>query len=257
MQEEYEAVVLERWGAPGLMVGDHQARGWRITAQGYAFGESLGELRQVLKLAKQLGVRRLQFDESRAVPAYLERFIVNEWDGGLLMPNVRLEFVGLGYAEDAVPQELVFSGESETANYFRNGEVVNRGDYDAPLRAELDLTYPADDNFNRHLLIVLGILELEVTDPREQVYTFIFRVPTVSRRGVVVIDSGVERYGVWYPDWYQLRDFERKELPRVPVSRTVSGRWQVWLQVKPRNDELYTFTLHGARVKMVQRYDQW
>jgi hypothetical protein len=75
VQEEYEAVVLERWGAPGLIVGAHQARGWRITAQGYAFGESLSELRQVLGLAKRLGVQRLQFDESRAVPAYLERFV--------------------------------------------------------------------------------------------------------------------------------------------------------------------------------------
>jgi len=258
VQEEYEAVVLERWGAPGLMVGAHQARGWRITAQGYAFGESLSELRQVLGLAKRLGVQRLQFDESRVVPAYLERFAVSEWDGGLLMPNVRLEFVGVGYAEDAMAQALVFSGASGTTNYARNGEVRNRGDYEAALRVELDLTYPASERTDEHLDIFLGVYEIGVPDPREVEREFIFRVPTETRRGVVVIDSGVERYGLWYPDWYRLVDIgERRELPRVPVSRTALGRWQVSLRVKAFNNGLYVFTVHGARVRALQRYSQW
>jgi len=258
VQEEYEAVVLERWGAPGLMVGAHQARGWRITAQGYAFGESLSELRQVLGLAKRLGVQRLQFDEWRVVPAYLERFAVSEWDGGLLMPNVRLEFVGVGYAEDAMPQTLLFSGASGTTNYARNGEVRNRGDYEAALRVELDLTYPASERTDEHLDIFLGLYEIGVSDPREVEREFIFRVPTETRRGVVVIDSGVERYGLWYPDWYRLVDIgERRELPRVPVSRTASGRWQVSLRVKAFNNGLYAFTVHEARVRVLQRYSQW
>lgn len=258
VQEEYEAVVLERWGAPGLVVGEHQARGWRITAQGYAFGESLSELRQVLGLAKRLGVQRLQFDESRVVPAYLERFVVSDWDGGLLMPNVRMEFVGVGYAEDAEAQALVWSGASGTADYVRNGEVVNRGDYEAPLRVVLDLTYPASEDTDEHLDVFLGIYEIGVSDPRQVERSFIFRVPSVTRRGTVVIDSGVERYGLWYPDWYRLWDIgERRALPRVPVSRVAHGRWQVSLQVKAFNNPLYTFTVHGARVEVLQRYSQW
>lgn len=258
VQEEYEAVVLERWGAPGLVVGEHQARGWRITAQGYAFGESLSELRQALGLAKRLGVQRLQFDESRVVPAYLERFVVSDWDGGLLMPNVRMEFVGVGYAEDAEAQALVWNGASGTADYVRNGEVVNRGDYEAPLRVVLDLTYPASEDTDERLDVFLGIYEIVAGDPRSVERSFIFRVPSETRRGTVVIDSGVERYGLWYPDWYRLWDIgERRALPRVPVSRVADGRWQVSLQVKALNNPLYTFTVHGARVEVLQRYSQW
>ena len=251
IQEEYDATKLEPFNDIGLLVGHHQPREWRINAQGYAFGDDVNQLRAVLTLAKQQGVQPLRFAPDRVIPAYLERFQVSEWDGALLIPNVRLHFIGIGYATDTTPQQVDWDGASNTTYYARSTVMTNAGQYEAPLRFSITLTYPHD--------VQSGDNDLELTlrvsnYPREIIHRLRFWVRDQTAPGTVVVDSGVQRYEVSYPAWYRLMESTSSSLPRIP---TQPGNWDIHLVAKAFNNGLLQFSVASSSVQKLNRYANW
>jgi hypothetical protein len=252
IQDEYDAVRIEPFGEIGVLVAQHQPRVWRITTQGFAFGDSIEQLRAVLQLAKKWGIQMLRFTPERAIPAYLERFQIAEWDGALLIPNVRMDFVGLGYAVDTTPSRVDWEGAANISNYYRTTNMTNAGQYDAPLRFTITLTYPhSDTSGNDDLYLALYVENY----PTVIVHTLRFWVRNQTAEGTIVIDSGVEGYGVSYPSWYRLVSSSRGALPRLPVSPV--GVWQVSLYASAYNNGLLRFSVASASVSVRQRYANW
>jgi hypothetical protein len=91
--------------------------------------------------------------------------------------------------------------------------------------------------------------------PTVIVHRLRFWVRNQTAEGTIVIDSGVERYGVSYPSWYRLVSSSRGALPRLPVSPV--GVWQVSLYASAYNNGLLRFSVASASVSVRQRYANW
>jgi hypothetical protein len=163
-----------------------------------------------------------------------------------------MDFVGLGYAVDTTPSRVDWEGAANISNYYRTTNMTNAGQYDAPLRFTITLTYPHSDTSGNDDLYLALYVE---NSPTVIVHRLRFWVRNQTAEGTIVIDSGVEGYGVSYPSWYRLVSSSRGALPRLPVSPV--GVWQVSLYASAYNNGLLRFSVASASVSVRQRYANW
>lgn len=137
VREEYETVSLTRGvQALGGVLGENQPAFWRIRAEGYAFGDTVAELRARLAQLRRRGVQNLRWQTDRYTRAVLTEFRVDDWQGGvLLMPNVTLEFLALpfAYGEEVslaldyptAAQQLVWTNNLTIGGEYETGLVID------------------------------------------------------------------------------------------------------------------------------------
>lgn len=149
IREEYEAVTLTRGvQALGGLLGDNQPTFWRIRAEGYAFGDTVPELRARLASLRQRGVQNLRWQSDRYTRALLTDFRVDEWQGGiLLMPNVQLEFIALPFAYGA-EQSLAINYPTQSDQLVWTTDLLVLGEYETGLILDYTFTLNATTNLD-------------------------------------------------------------------------------------------------------------
>lgn len=148
VREEYEAVSLGR-GVQGLggILGSNQPVFWRIRAEGYAFGDTVAELRTRLSNLRQRGVQDLKWQSDRSTRAFLSDFRVDDWQGGiLLMPNVVMEFVALPFAYgDELSVPVNYPNQAEQLVWTNN--IAIQGEYETGLKLRYAFTLNSNATF--------------------------------------------------------------------------------------------------------------
>lgn len=148
IREEYETVSLGRGvQALGGRLGSNQPAFWRIRAEGYAFGNTVAELRTRLSQLRRRGVQPLRWQPDRYTPAMLIDFRVDEWHGGiLLMPNVALEFLAVPFAYgDELTLPMNYPTASEQLRWTTN--LALEGDYETGLVLRYGFTLSSATTF--------------------------------------------------------------------------------------------------------------
>lgn len=147
IREEYEVVALTRGvQALGGMLGSNQVSFWRIRAEGYAFGDTVAEMRTRLANLRRRGIQDLRWQSDRYTRALLTDFRVDDWQGGaLLMPNVQLEFIALPFAYgDEESLEINYPTSSALT---WSGAFALEGDYETGLKIDYTFTLSSAGEF--------------------------------------------------------------------------------------------------------------
>jgi hypothetical protein len=163
---------------PSVLVGDSFTEAFEVTAEGTLFAPDYSSLRTLI--ANILRGRRgyLMTENDRRVPASLIECRVTDWQHGLSLARLQLQFLCAGYAESV--------SESYATAISGGWSVNNTGDLPAPVYITAEF---ANTQSSQKVLFLGGVA------PNGRIPRSLEFQANVSVGDVVDIDAGV--YGIY------------------------------------------------------------
>ncbi len=118
-------------GHPSLVIGQALTEGFELTAEGTLFAEDFASLRSKVASLLRYSKGYLMLESDRRVPALLTECRITDWQHGLSLARLSLQFVCAGYAESVTTSY----GTAQSGGWA----VSNTGDLPAPVKVSMTL----------------------------------------------------------------------------------------------------------------------